>query len=582
MATRQKFWKNSSSGVINPTTNVLLPGATGTAWTAAVGGTQVLDLQYIDASGASTGAVPSGILVTDADGFVPSFNGPPDGTGQLWLDFGHGRFAVTAFSQTGMFTTWPRPGRALISVRSVDNPDYLVNPTTGAATLPDGTSLGTGADKAWQAALDSLGTYQNRSGDILIADGDYHSKGPWRMDSKVVMAGAGPESTRIIADSDFSVGTLTDSLDTGIPRCGLITPDWQAANAYTGGRWEIRDLALLLNSYSGLDLCGINYTTDAAPSFFTHIGGVDPGHRISNILIDRSPTHGIAFVVGAYSGGARGARLTNVEIRKSGIKSKTMTVTTKVLTSNVATLTFSAAHPFVVGDWITVALSPADAVFDGTFQITAVTSTTVSYAKTNANVTSASSGGTAISGHGWDFYLDGSDLVLSGCSGNGSRSGGFKVAGGNQKLSLCKVFFAGNVSPATLPVPGFDFSSARGLAVGCEAQDNGGEGFIFRTANWVGEGLNSDSNGAYASSRSVQQSSNYAVIGNSVHVSGISLTRTGGNGDTGYPIFFIAGRSFISGDLNIARGAGTWITSPTSTTPNNALTSSTFTMTGQA
>lgn len=69
------------------------------------------------------------------------------------------------------------------------------------------------------------------------------------------------------------------------------------------------------------------------------------------------------------------------------------TVTNKALTSNVATLTF-ASHTFVVGQTVTVALSPADPVFDGTYQVTAVTATTISYAKTNANVTGTASAGT--------------------------------------------------------------------------------------------------------------------------------------------------------------------------------------------
>jgi len=69
-------------------------------------------------------------------------------------------------------------------------------------------------------------------------------------------------------------------------------------------------------------------------------------------------------------------------------------VNNKALTSNVATLTTSANHGFKVGDVVTVAIS--DAVFDGTFTITAVTSNTFSYAKTNANVTSAAATGTAI------------------------------------------------------------------------------------------------------------------------------------------------------------------------------------------
>ena len=70
------------------------------------------------------------------------------------------------------------------------------------------------------------------------------------------------------------------------------------------------------------------------------------------------------------------------------------TVTNKALTSNVATLTTGAAHGFAVGQTVKVAIG--DPVFDGTFVIASVpTSTTFTYAKTNANVTSAAATGTA-------------------------------------------------------------------------------------------------------------------------------------------------------------------------------------------
>lgn len=69
------------------------------------------------------------------------------------------------------------------------------------------------------------------------------------------------------------------------------------------------------------------------------------------------------------------------------------TVTNKVLTSNVATLTLSL-NQFVVGQSVVVALSPADAVFDGTYTITVNGGSTISYARTNANVTSVAYSGT--------------------------------------------------------------------------------------------------------------------------------------------------------------------------------------------
>lgn len=61
-------------------------------------------------------------------------------------------------------------------------------------------------------------------------------------------------------------------------------------------------------------------------------------------------------------------------------------VTNKALTSNLATLTTGTSHTYLVGDVVTVA--GVDATFNGTFNITAVTSNTFSYAKTAGNVSS--------------------------------------------------------------------------------------------------------------------------------------------------------------------------------------------------
>jgi hypothetical protein len=65
---------------------------------------------------------------------------------------------------------------------------------------------------------------------------------------------------------------------------------------------------------------------------------------------------------------------------------ETYSVSNKALTSNVATLTTSLAHDFNVGNSITV--TGVDATFNGTYVVTATTSTTISYAKTASNVTS--------------------------------------------------------------------------------------------------------------------------------------------------------------------------------------------------
>lgn len=74
------------------------------------------------------------------------------------------------------------------------------------------------------------------------------------------------------------------------------------------------------------------------------------------------------------------------------------TVTNKVITTNVATLTTSASHGFVVGQQVQVALTPPDVAFDGSWVIASTPSgTTFTYATPlTTTVSTAASGGTAV------------------------------------------------------------------------------------------------------------------------------------------------------------------------------------------
>lgn len=69
-----------------------------------------------------------------------------------------------------------------------------------------------------------------------------------------------------------------------------------------------------------------------------------------------------------------------------------LTVSNKALTSNVATITTSAAHGLFVGD--TVKITGVDTTFNGTWTVTTVPSTTTfTFARTASNVTSGASSG---------------------------------------------------------------------------------------------------------------------------------------------------------------------------------------------
>jgi hypothetical protein len=78
----------------------------------------------------------------------------------------------------------------------------------------------------------------------------------------------------------------------------------------------------------------------------------------------------------------------------TSVSTVTATVSNKALTSDVATITTSAAHGFVAGD--IVVITGVDATFNGTHYITgAPTATTFTFVKDVANVTSAAATGSA-------------------------------------------------------------------------------------------------------------------------------------------------------------------------------------------
>ena len=85
---------------------------------------------------------------------------------------------------------------------------------------------------------------------------------------------------------------------------------------------------------------------------------------------------------------------TNANVASARIGDQTFTINNKALVSDLATLTTTATHPYLVGESVTV--TGVDATFNGTYTITAVTSTTFSYAKVASNVTSVAGSGTAV------------------------------------------------------------------------------------------------------------------------------------------------------------------------------------------
>lgn len=130
----------------------------------------------------------------------------------------------------------------------------------------------------------------------------------------------------------------------------------------------------------------------------------------------------------------------------------TVSITNKALTSNVATLTTSAAHGLAVGMVITI--SGVDATFNGEYTITTVpTATTFTYAKTATNVASTpvSPAGTCISDvtHFIDYNSGTDDPVFAICDdGTYAYWVTNKVSGGSSKLHVYKKLLSDDSSVA--------------------------------------------------------------------------------------------------------------------------------------
>jgi hypothetical protein len=127
----------------------------------------------------------------------------------------------------------------------------------------------------------------------------------------------------------------------------------------------------------------------------------------------------------------------------------TVSITNKALTSNVATLTTSAAHGLAVGS--TIVITGVDATFNGSYRIATVpTTTTFTYAKVVADVPSAavSPAGTGVTDEVVHFidYLAGTDKKVFAICDDGINVYWVtnKTTGGNQRLTMFKKPLSGD------------------------------------------------------------------------------------------------------------------------------------------
>jgi len=111
---------------------------------------------------------------------------------------------------------------------------------------------------------------------------------------------------------------------------------------------------------------------------------------INEVSVSGKQVREAVRVAGSVSGDVRVAA---VRVRPG---TGTLSISNVALTTNVATITLSAAHTMLVGEIVTVGCS--NPLVNGTFRITAVTSTTFSYASEQSNITGASATGTVTNG----------------------------------------------------------------------------------------------------------------------------------------------------------------------------------------
>lgn len=191
-----------------------------------------------------------------------------------------------------------------------------------------------------------------------------------------------------------------DGILLGTVRAGLDTP----AETRTGAA---RVLSKKLNSTIGFKVVAIGATDAAAGGYVIEVDHVPLGSATPNGTwvpigtVIASGTNEVPVFcsgrdVGVKVAAAAGTNDPRVNAIRLVAGSGNIAITNVALTGNVATITV-AGHPFVVGDNISVQ-GCSNSVFDGNYRVSARTGTTISYARTNANVASGAATGNVTNG----------------------------------------------------------------------------------------------------------------------------------------------------------------------------------------
>jgi hypothetical protein len=192
--------------------------------------------------------------------------------------------------------------------------------------------------------------------------------------------------------------------------------------------------------YRFADSQGVNVWTKGQ---VTLLKDVDNAHQTTGPITGTDHQHPNQHVRSIQWNGTNGVLLHDEFDVDKIYPAITVSITNKALTSDVATLTTSIAHGLTVG--MTITITDVDATFNGSYRITTVpTTTTFTYAKVNANVTSAavSPVGTGVTNPVIHFidYISGTDRKVYAICDDGVNAYWItnKTVGGNQRLTMFK------------------------------------------------------------------------------------------------------------------------------------------------
>lgn len=388
----------------------------GTAWTNQPDAVNVGTVTSVAATG-GTGISVTGSPITGA-GTLAITNTAPDQTVSLT--------AGTGISATG---TYPNFTVGLGSLTSAQLASALTDETgTGAAVFATSPTLVTPLSNTLSAipvtgpsAGNSLtiaagsGVTSGAGGSLILQAGIQATTGG---DGKVVVKQVAGQTSNLQEWQDNNGAALASLATTG----RMTVPYLNA----TGGTYSAASPALVLGTGTGfyysnpnIYFCAGNnsqiYMNPSGGNLLVNVNGqpgstsgqvvIRPGNgggaQVNCLVVQSNPNQGsyLMYTVTGHGAMTIAPDVPSVSCATlNGSATHSLTATTKSLTSNVATITVSGGTPRIdVGDTVVVALSPADAVFDGTYTISAKSGNNLSYARTNTNVTSTATAGTVSS-----------------------------------------------------------------------------------------------------------------------------------------------------------------------------------------